>query len=56
MEFENLQFQGINMGACGKFDLDFLHVVGIKWPWMESVIKTGCYGQAAADEAREPQS
>ncbi len=53
MEFMNVQYQGINLGACGAFDVEFLRVAGVKWAWLERVIRTGCRTQAAADESNE---
>jgi hypothetical protein len=45
MEFTNLQFQGINMGACGAFDLQFLKIAAVKWPELEDMIRgRGCRG------------
>lgn len=38
MEFTNLQFEGIQMGACGKHDLDFLHAAAIEWPELTNLI------------------
>lgn len=38
MEFTNLQYQGINMGACGAFDLQFLRVCAVKWPELEDML------------------
>lgn len=52
MEFTNLMYCGIDMGACGKFDIEFMRVAGIKWTWLEAVIKSGCYQQARLEEER----
>lgn len=39
MEFTNLQFQGINMGVCGSFDVQFLKIAAVKWQELEDVIR-----------------
>lgn len=38
MEFTNLQYEGINMGACGAGDLGFLHAAAVGWPELEELI------------------
>ena len=41
MEFTNLQYEGINIGACGQFDVQFLKIAAVKWQELEDAVLRG---------------